>query len=276
MQPAVQQAISLMHERYFDQITLHTLSSEVYVSPFHFSRIFARETGVTPGRYLTAVRMFEAKRLLLTTSLTVSDVVCSVGYSSVGTFTSRFTRVSGITPTQYREPEVSELLLAVSPGFQRLPSLSALRDAGRNCVNPTATGEGTIDCRIELPPGAPIGTVLVGAFADAIPQRAPVAFTGAPDGRSAQHLTLRNVPAGTWTLIAAAEHLGGGSEPASLLRSSVQGEVTITGDEHVTVDLRLRPLQATDAPIAITLASRRDGAVARRAVAEIRHLQAVA
>jgi len=55
----------------------------MFVSPFHFSRIFAKTVGLTPGRYLTALRLFEAKRLLLSTSLTVSDVVCSVGYSSV-------------------------------------------------------------------------------------------------------------------------------------------------------------------------------------------------
>src|SRR5439155_19448265 len=122
-------------ERYFEPITLSALAAEVYVSPFHFSRIFARATGVTPGRFLTAVRLFEAKRLLLTTSLTVSDIVCSVGYSSVGTFTSRFARAVGMTPTQYRDPEVGELLVASAPHFQRLPSLPALRDAGRNCTS---------------------------------------------------------------------------------------------------------------------------------------------
>ncbi len=275
MQPVVRQAISVLHERYFDPITINSLASEVYLSPFHFSRVFARETGMTPGRYLTTVRMFEAKRLLLTTSLTVSDVVCSVGYSSVGTFTSRFTRVVGITPTQYRDPEVAELLLAVSPQFQRLPSLTALRDAGKNCVNPMGTGEGTVDVHVELPPGTPTGTVLVGAFAEAVPQRAPVAYTGAPDGTSA-HFTLRNVPSGTWHVLAAAENLGGGGEPASLMRGNVATPVTVRGAEHVSVHLRMRRLLPTDAPIAITLASRYEAATPARTPAPVRHLQAVA
>ncbi len=94
MHQAVQRTIESMHARYSEPITLADLASEVFVSPFYFSRIFAKATGVTPCRYLTAVRLFEAKRLLLTTGMTVSDIVCSVGYSSVGTFTSRFTRPS--------------------------------------------------------------------------------------------------------------------------------------------------------------------------------------
>ena len=122
----------------------------MFVSPFHFSRMFAKATGVTPGRYLTAVRLFEAKRLLLTTSLTVSDIVCSVGYSSVGTFTSRFTRAVGMTPTQYREPEVGELLVALAPNFRGLPSLRTLRAAGRGCAS-LRSGDGVINGRMEMP-----------------------------------------------------------------------------------------------------------------------------
>lgn len=177
MQPAIQKAIAMMHQRYSEPLTLNHLAAEVFVSPFHFSRVFSRATGVTPGRYLTAVRLFAAKRLLLTTSMTVSDIVCGVGYSSVGTFTSRFTRLVGITPTSYRDPRVGDLLVAVSPDFQRLPPFGALRQAGDAAAEPT--GNATIRARIQFPAGVRGGEVLVGVFADIIPQCAPVAFTAA-------------------------------------------------------------------------------------------------
>jgi len=252
MMPAVRRAIAVMHERYSEPISLHDLASEVFVSPFHFSRVFSRETGVTPGRYLTAVRLFEAKRLLLTTPLTVSDIVCSVGYSSVGTFTSKFTRVVGITPTQYRDPEVGELLLAISARLQRLPSLQALRDAGSGCVRPHPHGGASIVARIAMPPGA-TGNVLVGVFGESIPQCAPVAFAGASDAGSTE-LTVRNVPPGRWVVIAAAEHPT--ASQLTFSRGMARYPVTIVCDETVPVDVRLRSLEATDPPIAITLASR--------------------
>src|ERR1700749_3791292 len=141
---AVEKAISSINARYDRPITLNELAAEGDVSPF------PRITGVTPGRYRAALRLFEAKRLLLTTSLTVSDIVCSVGYSSVGTFTSRFTRAVGMTPTQYRDPAVADLLIALSPGFQRIPSFETMRAAGIDCARPQQDG-GALVGQLEMP-----------------------------------------------------------------------------------------------------------------------------
>jgi AraC-like DNA-binding protein len=242
-----------MHERYFSPITLNELAAEVYVSPFHFSRMFSKITGVTPGRYLTAIRLFEAKRLLLNTSLTVSDVVCSVGYSSVGTFTSRFTRAVGITPTQYRDPEVKELLLAFSPRFKRIPSFRVLRDAGVTCARPQEGG-GALVGNIIMPKGAAPANVLIGLFHEPIPQRGPVAFKGIPNTGSTE-MIINNIPPGTWTVIAAAEHPDATTPEESFSLGFVRTPVTVTSDETVSVNLRMRPMRPTDPPIAITLAS---------------------
>lgn len=276
MHMAVQRAIGTMHQRYHEPITLTDLAAEVFVSPFHFSRIFAKATGVTPGRYLTAVRLFEAKRLLLTSSLTVSDIVCTVGYSSVGTFTSRFTRAVGMSPSQYREPQVRDLLLAIAPHFQHLPSLEALRDAGRGCAG-KPRGNASITARIDLPGDRPPGDLLVGVFAESIPQCGPVAFTGLQRTRSAT-VTLENVPPGRWLVLAAAEHAA--PDRGSVLSfGALRQPITVTGDESQSVWVRARALRPTDPPIAITLAARGDrpdspGAGAGRA--GVRHLAAAA
>jgi AraC family transcriptional regulator len=248
VRPAVLRAIDSIQQRYFEPITLSGLAAEVFVSPFHFARVFAQATGVTPGRFLTAVRLFEAKRLLLTTSLTVSDIVCSVGYSSVGTFTSRFSRAVGMTPTQYREPEVAELLVALSPTFQRLPSLETLRAAERGCAAST-DGDGVLSLGVRLPAGASAADVLVGVFADAVPQCGPVAF-GALTRTLSGELFIQGVPDGQWTVIAVAKHSTG--LPFSI--GSAQFRSTRSGRASATI--RLRPPAPTDPPIAITLASR--------------------
>ncbi|KFU79163.1 AraC-type DNA-binding protein [Amycolatopsis lurida] len=273
LQPAVLQAISAMHARYFDPITLSDLAQEVFVSPFHFSRIFAKATGVTPGRYLTAIRLFEAKRLLLTTSLTVSDIVCSVGYSSVGTFTSRFTRAVGMTPTQYRDPEVGELLVAMAPHFQRLPTLEALHSAGMG--SPTMrTGTGTISVRVETPRGAGPATVLIGLFAESIPQCGPVAFGGRANVLSAD-IEIQNVPEGRWTVIGVAEHAAG-TAASSFSMGTLPGRVDITRYGMVHLRMPMRAPLPTDAPMAITLAGGPTSAGNRMVAPAPGYLRAVA
>ena len=249
---AVQRAIGAMHERYHEPMTLAGLSAEVFVSPFHFSRIFAKATGVPPGRYLTAVRLFEAKRLLLTSKLTVADIVCTVGYSSAGTFTRRFSRAVGMAPSQYREPRVRDLLLAVAPHFQQLPSPEALRDAGRSRL-PSPQGTASITVRVDLPGDRPPGDLFVGVFAESIPQRGPVAFTGLPGTRSAT-VTLDGVPPGRWLVLAGAAHPTGSG--GSVLSFAAQRRpVTVTGSGSYPASVRARELQPTDPPIAITLAA---------------------
>ncbi|HEY3467314.1 MAG TPA: AraC family transcriptional regulator [Amycolatopsis sp.] len=274
VQPAVLRAIEMILERYFEPITLSALASEVFVSPFHFSRIFAKATGVTPGRFLTAVRLFEAKRLLLTTSLTVSDIVCSVGYSSVGTFTSRFARAVGMTPTEYREPEVGELLVAHSAYFQRLPALRSLREAGSTCAS-LQGGNERLAVRLRFPNGAAPATVLVGVFADSVPQSGPVAFGGLADSEAGD-LTIHGVPEGTWTVIAVADH-GAGRQPAGGPAFTIgTATATVTPFEPAEVAIRLRPPALTDPPIAITLASRQTPGSQQMLAATRSHLRAVA
>lgn len=254
MQPAIQQAISSMRERYYEPITLRDLAAEVFVSPFHFSRVFAKATGITPGRYLTAIRLFEAKRLLLTTSLTVADIVCTVGYSSVGTFTTRFTRAVGMTPSQYRAPEVRDLLVAVAPDFCRVPSLEALRRAGKHCVPGPQDGTASLTGSIELPPEAAPANILVGIFADRVPQSGPVAYKYLREVGSSR-LDIHDIPAGRWNVVAVAERAGVEATGESILIGSLPQPVSIAPGRTGRLRLRMRELRPTDPPMAITLAS---------------------
>lgn len=262
MEAAVEHVILSMHDRYFEPLTVSELASEVFVSPFHFSRMFARATGVTPGRYLTAVRLFEAKRLLLTTPLTVSDVVCSVGYSSVGTFTARFTHAVGMTPAQYRRPEVERSFVAFAPQLQRLPSLDVLRNAERGCALRQGHG-GSIIGRIVMPVGSTPANVLVGVFTDAIPQRGPLALKGLRDAGSTE-LILDGVPEGRWALLAVARHQAAPGLPATFSIGSAGQPVSVSPGRITWASVRMRGLLPTDPPIAFTLAEQCFPAVARR------------
>ena len=65
---AIERVILTMRRRLGEPMTVDDLARTARFSKFHFTRIFQRATGVSPGRFLSAMRLNEAKRLLITTS----------------------------------------------------------------------------------------------------------------------------------------------------------------------------------------------------------------
>lgn len=245
----VQRAISVMRERYDEPLPLPHLASEALLSPFHFARIFRRETGVSPGRYLTAVRLYEAKRLLLTTDFTVADISCRVGYSSVGTFTTRFTGSVGISPNRYRQlPRDS--VLAIADGWRTLPQ--ALPD--RADVEPDRPAGALAGC-YRTPAGEVLSRVFVGVFDGPIPQRGPVRCS-LLSGANAAAWRIEGVPPGSWTVVAMASRVGG--DPASYLVGT-SAPVEVRAGATTTVAGVLRRPRPSDPPILLTV--HRAGAV---------------
>jgi AraC-like DNA-binding protein len=82
--------------------TIEDLAREVRISPFHFIRQFEAVFGVTPHQYRTQLRLDRAKELLASGQLSVTDICMEVGFSSLGSFSTLFTRRFGETPSAYR------------------------------------------------------------------------------------------------------------------------------------------------------------------------------
>jgi AraC family transcriptional regulator len=99
---AVLRSIGTMRENLGEELSLRTLARSAWLSPFHFHRVFHRLTDSTPARFLAAWRIAEAKRRLAYSEDSVTDVCMHVGYASLGTFTSQFTRVVGVSPGRFR------------------------------------------------------------------------------------------------------------------------------------------------------------------------------
>src|SRR5438309_1587588 len=100
---AIERAILAMRERLQEPLSLQDMADIAHMSPYHFSRVFHRLIGIPPGEFLTALRLDAAKRLLLTTSLSVTDICFEVGYLSPSSFTTRFTQLVGLPPRQLRQ-----------------------------------------------------------------------------------------------------------------------------------------------------------------------------
>jgi AraC-like DNA-binding protein len=83
-------------------ITLLDVASVVHVSPSRVRHVFKDVTGVSFKEYVTQVRVAEAKRLLLSTDLSVADVARTIAYSNLNQFYKVFSRSCGMSPGEYR------------------------------------------------------------------------------------------------------------------------------------------------------------------------------
>ncbi|MFF4214495.1 helix-turn-helix transcriptional regulator [Streptomyces sp. NPDC001796] len=171
-----------MWNRYSEPLTLDDIADSAILSKFYFSRTFRAITGTSPGRFLAAIRLFRAKNLLLETTQNVTDIAYTVGYNSLGTFTSRFTRSVGTSPGRYR--------LLSQDGLHTL--------GGRP---PHGDGHGTVTGSIRMPETDEPVRVYVGAFSSPLVEGFPVACDILD--RSGRY-TLKHVPSGTWYVRAAA------------------------------------------------------------------------
>ena len=91
-----------IHARFESALTLPEIASAACLSPFHFLRGFKAVFRMTPHEFLSACRVERAKFLLERTELPVTEICFSVGFESLGSFSSWFTRLTGSSPRAWR------------------------------------------------------------------------------------------------------------------------------------------------------------------------------
>jgi transcriptional regulator GlxA family with amidase domain len=95
-------AKDLADARFGEALTVADLAHAAALSPAHFSREFRKTFGESPHAYLLTRRLERAAAMLRTTDRSVAEICIAVGLSSVGSFTTSFTRMFGKSPTAYR------------------------------------------------------------------------------------------------------------------------------------------------------------------------------
>lgn len=98
----LRQARALMDAGYTAPLNLDQIARQAHFSRFHFIRLFRLAYGQTPHQYLVRRRIAKAKELLAAGQLTVTEVCLAVGFQSLGSFSSLFTRAVGQPPQRYR------------------------------------------------------------------------------------------------------------------------------------------------------------------------------
>ena len=242
---AVERVIKTVSRNLDEPFTLEEMAQLAYMSPFHFNRVFHQITGIPPKQFLYALRLERAKRLLLKTDMTITDICFHVGYNSLGTFTSRFTELVGHSPSRYRRLAAQ----ICSFDWERL-----FRDGWQ-------TGEeigGThLKGEIHAPPDFE-GLIFAGLFEQMIPQSQPVAGTMLT---RADTFYLGNLPDGEFYLLSAA--LPRAADALEYLLPDFSTILVGIGERSVkfergtieNIEINLRPLELTDPPILLALPS---------------------
>ena len=98
----IQSITRYLQQHLSEELSLSVLAEEFHLNPQYISQLFKSEIGVNFLAYLTGIRMEKAKKLLLTTSLSVAEVSEQSGYADYRVFTKVFKKTEGVTPSQYR------------------------------------------------------------------------------------------------------------------------------------------------------------------------------
>jgi AraC family transcriptional regulator len=233
MNSAVVRAATCIWERYSDPLSLADMARSAMLSRFHFARLFKEQTGVPPGQFLAAVRIYQAKCLLAGSSMSVAGVCAAVGYGSLGSFTSHFTDSVGIAPSRFR----------------RASQHGGVSVRGTSPDSPVP--EGAMMGTIRLPSGYAGARVYVGIFDSPILQRRPQSAASFEVISQRTHsYWLPRVPAGRWFLHAVAVADTDEPEPWT------QRHLLVGGGDQVQAtlgELTLRPRSLTDLPALLAL-----------------------
>ena len=99
-------SIRYIRKNYRDKITLEETAQEVGLSPNYFSRIFNEKMNISFSAYINRLRVEQAQKLLLNTSLPIIEVAGLVGFDEQSYFSKVFKSVTHLSPGQYRKRSV--------------------------------------------------------------------------------------------------------------------------------------------------------------------------
>ena len=103
LSPLVESAIAIIQEEFPYLEGLDELAERLEISKAHLSRSFMKKTGVSPGKYLTRVRIEYAKLLLQDESVSITYVAEASGFANANYFAKVFRRETGMSPSEFLE-----------------------------------------------------------------------------------------------------------------------------------------------------------------------------
>lgn len=103
-----EKAIKYIKEHYGEKISVSDIASSLFVSENHLIRVFKKDVGATPHKYLNDYRILTGAYLLRSSELGIEEIAESVGFSTSSLFITTFKRTYGCTPKEYRKKNIRE------------------------------------------------------------------------------------------------------------------------------------------------------------------------
>lgn len=239
---SVEEAIGAMRERLGEPLSLPAIARTAASSPYHFDRVFRQVTGLPPFRFLAALRLDAARRLLLTTRYSATSICFEVGYSSVGSFTRQFAEAVGMPPARLR-------------GFAAAGRGPAALSRAPDVADAPAESRSGLAGTVRAPDGF-VGAIFVGVFTTPLPSGRPAACALLNEGGT---FCVGPLPDGAYHVFAAGIPAVPGTPPAQALLQddalrAAAGAVEVRGGEALPpLELVLRPRDPVDPPILVSL-----------------------
>lgn len=98
----INNAVDYIKNNISASLTVADVANHIHMSSKHFTRIFIKELGVTPGNYIRDFKIERIRKLILTANLPLDDIADIMGYSDSTSLIKAFKRVEGNTPLQYK------------------------------------------------------------------------------------------------------------------------------------------------------------------------------
>ena len=99
----IARAMKYISENFTQPITLEAVAEQVHLTPSYFSKLFTEINGGGFVKYLTEKRVEQAKELLSSTDMSVTDIAFACGFGSFSSFSRSFGALCGVTPNEYRK-----------------------------------------------------------------------------------------------------------------------------------------------------------------------------
>lgn len=104
----IQDALNFINSNYMHSITVQEIADYVNLSRSYLYKMFIKNLGISPQRYLINLRMYKATILLKSTKLPIGEVASSVGYSDSLLFSKTFSKHFSMSPLNYRNNQVNK------------------------------------------------------------------------------------------------------------------------------------------------------------------------
>ncbi len=223
-------------------LALGEIAEIASLSPFHVIRVFKSITRYTPASYQTAIRIQEAKRLLVAEGSSVTDACFSVGFASLGSFSQRFSALAGVSPSEYRASPGR--LDDLADGLTRLDRRPLDMLDAPGTVSGRLVGECPGDAFYFVglfPPGPPQGYPIAG---DTLTRPGEFVIRRVPDGLYVIYSAVVAHPARTidWVM-PDSEAMTGGGQPVRIA----------SGQPVRDLEIQLVPRDVIITPITTTL-----------------------